>query len=195
MAMEQERGNEAQDGQSAQAAEDSAIEELQADEQPALNADEVETLVVVNDDSGDTLMLDMQSGAGVLLQGGTMAGIMVDDSDEVMDEDVDLSFGSRQLDEGEDAGWVMPDIIGFLEERLLPPKAARHSRNFRRELLLAARSLVDAGLRGMEQEQVDDYVPQTEDEDSQLTQSLPRRRPSLRRPAPAKRGPQRIELD
>jgi hypothetical protein len=191
------RDERIQDQRAALAAEDedSAIEAMQADAQPMLDATEVDTLVLVNDDNGDTLMLDMQSGEGAFLGGGPIAEIIVEDSDEVMDEDVDLSFGSRELDEDEDGGWVMPDIIGFIEERLLPPRAARHSHNFRHELLLAARSLIDASLRGMAQEEVDDYVPPMEDKNSKLTANLPRRPPSLRRAAPAKRGPQRIELD
>ncbi len=162
-----------------------------------LNADEIETLVLVNDDNGDTLMLDMHSGEGVFLQGGrSMAEIVVDDDDEISDEDTDLDFGSRELDAGDERdGWAMPDIIGFLEERLLPEQAARHSRNFRRELLLAARSLIDASLRGMEREDVEgDYIPEPESGHN-VTADQPRHRPNARRAAPAKRGPQRIELD
>ncbi len=162
-----------------------------------LNAEEIETLVLVNDDNGDTLMLDMHSGEGVFLQGGrSMAEIVVDDDDEISDEDTDLDFGSRELDAGDESGgWAMPDIIGFLEERLLPEQAARHSRNFRRELLLAARSLIDASLRGMDSEEVaEDYMPEVE-ATHPLSPSLPRRRPNARRAASTKHGPQRIELD
>lgn len=192
MSDEQEYNEAAEDGQAAQpeagAAESDAAQ---------LNADEIETLVLVNDDNGDTLMLDMHSGEGVFLQGGrSMAEIVVDDDDEISDEDTDLSFGSRELDGGDESGgWAMPDIIGFLEERLLPEQAARHSRNFRRELLLAARSLIDASLRGMDSEEVEeDYMPEAEYA-RPLSPSLPRRRPNARRATPTKRGPQRIELD
>ncbi len=202
MSEEHQHSDVAQDEQAALAADsgnddDGGDVEMSDGVEPQLNADEIETLVLVNDDNGDTLMLDMHSGEGVFLQGGrSMAEIVVADDDEIMDEDVDLSFGSRELDGDEESGgWALPDVVGFLEERLLPEKAVRHSRNFRRELLLAARSLIDASLRGMESEAVEeDYMPAVED-DRPTTTSLPRRRPNARRAAPVKRGPQRIELD
>lgn len=189
MPRKRKHENEAQEEQTAQA--DAGP---QADEAGRVSED-VGTLVLVNEENGDTLMLDMQSGEGVFLKGGTMPEIVVDDSDEVMDEDVDLDFGRRELDDGEGVGWAMPDVVGWLEERLLPTEAARHSRNLRRELLLAARSLLDAAIRGMERSDVEEYNAETDDDASAPMLNLPRRRPNVRGAAPAKRGPQRIELD
>jgi hypothetical protein len=189
-----QQSDEAQAAQvNANVADSSASDTQDGADEPLFNAADVGTLVLVNDDTGDTLMLDMQSGEGVFLQGGTMAEIVVDDSDQITDEDVDLDFGRRDLDADEGTGWALPDVVGWLEERLLPAEAARHSRNLRRELLLATRSLLDAALRGMERSDVEDYSPASDDDGEGL--NLPRRRPNLRGATAAKRGPQRIELD
>lgn len=170
-------------------------DEASPGEEPLLRASDIETLVLVNDETGDTLMLDMQSGEGVFMQAGAMAQIVVADEEEVMDEDINLDFGRRELDDTDPPSWSMPAVVGWLEERLLPAKVAQHTRNFRRELLLAGRSLFDAALRSMERSDVGDYIPpDNENAGDGSNLNLPRRRPNVRN-LPTKRGPQRIELD
>ncbi|GEM_PF-2441728 len=154
-----------------------------------VEASQVEALVIKNTNTGDTLFIDMETGEGVFI-GGTQVQAQVQMADAtVMDEDVDLSFGSRRLvdDADEEGGESLPDLLGYLERWLLPASTARHARNFRRHLLLAGRSLLDAGVRGIEKHDRVDALGQDDYTGSSTVASSDgaaagggRQRPSLR---------------
>lgn len=182
-------------------AEEVALTIDEVDEMPGgeVEASRVDALLIKNNATGDTLFINMDSGEGVFIE-GQQAKVELDD-DGVVDVDVDLSFGSRKLEDTPDEPDAIPDLVGYLERWLLPERTAQHMRNFRRELLLAARSLLDAGIRGIERHDraedrpaVDadapaDYTGNTEAEEHE---PRPRQQPASDKP---QAGVRRIELE
>lgn len=163
-----------------------------------VEASRVDALLIKNRATGDTLFINMDSGEGVFIEGQQA---QLEPADGVVDEDVDLSFGSRKLEDTPNEPDAIPDLVGYLERWLLPERTAQHLRNFRRELLLAARSLLDAGIRGIERHdraqtaiEVDADAPAdyTDDTEAVEHEAGNRRRPFGDNAEP---GLRRIELE